>query len=258
MTHTVFRKITPGRQPEGHWEVNRPICAALQNGATAENCLFTDIAADKSYNVVTIDGSSSMRNCTVVRCTLGDTFPDYCLNYDGVKWLTAYAMPVYCDSVNTKLVNCVFAGVSNTNGVALPPVSVTNDAGQALLKLSHCLMDAMPSNISAESLAAAGNIVVDPANVDSLFKKYARGDWTKGDYVPKAGVGHFIHTYKCDGNPIPSFEGEPEEVALPSHAPDFARLVWDNLNWDNKVSLFVRSVPLGGGEPTQIIINKNN
>ena len=76
-------------------------------------------------------------------------------------------------------------------------------------------------------------------------------------YNPLDGLGHFIHTYKCDGNPIPSFYGEPEEVALPNTAEELADLVWTNLNEDNKVSLFVRSVPLDGGEPTNIIINKN-
>jgi len=76
-------------------------------------------------------------------------------------------------------------------------------------------------------------------------------------YNPLDGIGHFIHTYKCDGNPIPSFYGEPEEVALPNTAEELAQLVWDNLNEDYKVSLFVRTVPLDGGEPTQIIINKN-
>ena len=77
------------------------------------------------------------------------------------------------------------------------------------------------------------------------------------DYTPKAGIGHFIHTYKCDGNPIPSFEGEPEEVSLPNTARELADIVWENLNQDNKVSLFVREVPLDGGKPVQIIINKN-
>ncbi len=76
-------------------------------------------------------------------------------------------------------------------------------------------------------------------------------------YNPLDGIGHFIHTYKCDGNPIPSFYGEPEEVALPNTAEELADLVWNNLNEDNKVSLFVRSVPLDGSEPTEIIINKN-
>ena len=77
------------------------------------------------------------------------------------------------------------------------------------------------------------------------------------NYVPENGIGHFIHTYKCDGNPIPSFYGEPEEVTMPNTAEELADLVWNNLNEDNKVSLFVRAIPLDGDEPTEIIINKN-
>ena len=76
-------------------------------------------------------------------------------------------------------------------------------------------------------------------------------------YEPTSGIGHFIHTYKCDGNPIPSFYGEPEKVALPNTAKELADTVWNNLNADNKVSLFVRAIPLDGSEPTEIIINKN-
>ena len=78
------------------------------------------------------------------------------------------------------------------------------------------------------------------------------------NYKALAGTGHFIHTYKCDGNPIPSFYGEPEKVALPNTAEELAELVWKNLNEDNKVSLFVRVVPLDGSEASEIIINKNN
>ncbi len=76
-------------------------------------------------------------------------------------------------------------------------------------------------------------------------------------YSPVAGIGHFIHTYKCDGNPIPSFYGEPEEVSLPNTAKELADICWGNLNEDNKVSLFVRQIPLDGSKPTEIIINKN-
>lgn len=75
---------------------------------------------------------------------------------------------------------------------------------------------------------------------------------------PENGIGHFIHTYQCDGNPIPSFYGEPEEVSLPNTAEELAQLVWDHLNEDNKVSLFVRVVPLCGGKAEEIIINKNH
>ena len=77
------------------------------------------------------------------------------------------------------------------------------------------------------------------------------------NYCAVDGIGHFIHTYKCDGNPIPSFYGEPEEIALPNTAEELAALCWENLNEDNKVSLFVRTVELDGGEAKNIIINKN-
>ena len=77
------------------------------------------------------------------------------------------------------------------------------------------------------------------------------------DYTPNKGVGHFIHTYKCDGSPVPSFEGEPKEIVLPDSANELAGIVWENLNYDNKVSLFVREVPLDGNKPVNIIINKN-
>ena len=78
------------------------------------------------------------------------------------------------------------------------------------------------------------------------------------DYLEaENGIGHFIHTYKCDGNPIPSFYGEPEEVEIPNSAREFADLIWANLNEDNKVSLFVREVSLKDGKAEEIIINKN-
>ena len=76
-------------------------------------------------------------------------------------------------------------------------------------------------------------------------------------YSPLNGIGHFIHTYSHNGNPIPSFYGEPEEVELPATASELADICWKNLNEDNKVSLFVRSVSLEDGKVEQIIINKN-
>ena len=77
------------------------------------------------------------------------------------------------------------------------------------------------------------------------------------DFIPRAGVGHFIHTYKCDGNPIPSFEGEPEKVALAGDIDAFTTEVWNNLNEDNKVSLFVRYINVKTGETETRIVNKN-
>ncbi|MBR4072122.1 MAG: inosine monophosphate cyclohydrolase, partial [Clostridia bacterium] len=79
------------------------------------------------------------------------------------------------------------------------------------------------------------------------------------DLAPIAGEARFIHTYKCDGNPIPSFEGEPERIAVPAGCIDcFTKAVWNSLNEDNKVSLFVRFVDLESGEAETRIINKNN
>ncbi len=75
---------------------------------------------------------------------------------------------------------------------------------------------------------------------------------------PKAGKAKFIHTYKCDGNPLPSFEGEPKTLELPDTDIDtLTDIIWTNLNEDNKVSLFVRYIDLTTGETDTRIINKN-
>lgn len=75
---------------------------------------------------------------------------------------------------------------------------------------------------------------------------------------PIAGKAKFIHTYKCDGNPLPSFEGEPKTLELPNVDIDtLADLIWTNLNEDNKVSLFVRYIDLESGKADTRIINKN-
>lgn len=72
-----------------------------------------------------------------------------------------------------------------------------------------------------------------------------------------AGEGHFIHTYKCDGDPLPSFEGEPKRVPIPDDMEEFAQMLWTNLNEDNKVSLFVRYIDIASGTYKSKIINKN-
>lgn len=74
---------------------------------------------------------------------------------------------------------------------------------------------------------------------------------------PAAGEGRFIHTYKCDGNPLPSFEGEPKLVSIPDDMEAFTDLVWNSLNADNKVSLFVRYIDIATGTYETKIINKN-
>ena len=74
---------------------------------------------------------------------------------------------------------------------------------------------------------------------------------------PLSGEGHFIHTYEGDGNPLPSFEGEPTPVALEGDVDAFTDTVWNNLNNDNKVSLFVRYIDLATGKTETRIKNKN-
>ena len=76
-------------------------------------------------------------------------------------------------------------------------------------------------------------------------------------YAPIAGVGHFLHTYNCDGNPIPTFTGEPERVAIPSDIDAFADMLWTNLNEQNKISLYVRYIDLATGTETNRMFNKN-
>lgn len=77
------------------------------------------------------------------------------------------------------------------------------------------------------------------------------------DYSALNGIGHFIHTYMHDGNPIPTFEGEPERVIIPNTAKELADDIWSNLNEDNKISLYVRYIDLKSKEIENILINKN-
>ena len=72
-----------------------------------------------------------------------------------------------------------------------------------------------------------------------------------------AGEGHFIHTYLHDGNPLPSFEGEPKLVAIPDDMEKFTNMLWNNLNQENKVSLFVRYIDIATGKYETVIKNKN-
>ena len=89
----------------------------------------------------------------------------------------------------------------------------------------------------------------DPACCCRYFYEYE---------APRAGMGHFIHTYEHDGDPLPSFEGEPRRVGIT--APDaktLAEELWPALNEDNKVSLFVRYIDLSSGEAETVILNKH-
>ena len=90
---------------------------------------------------------------------------------------------------------------------------------------------------------------------DPEGKACARFFW---EYPATAGLGHFLHTYVCDGNPvIPTFQGEPERVAIDGDIDAFTDMLWTNLNEANKISLFVRYTDIETGETEQRIINKH-
>ena len=76
-------------------------------------------------------------------------------------------------------------------------------------------------------------------------------------YEPICGLGHFIHTYVGDGNPLPTFQGEPERVAIPNNIDEFTDALWDALNHDNRISLYVRYTDLKDGSEENRLINQN-
>ena len=92
--------------------------------------------------------------------------------------------------------------------------------------------------------SAGGN----PDSVQRFFFQYNS---------PVSGQGHLIHTYRCDGNPIPSFEGEPTLVKVGSDLDAFTNTLWESLNEENKVSLFTRFIDLETGAANTRIVNKN-
>ncbi len=75
-------------------------------------------------------------------------------------------------------------------------------------------------------------------------------------YETLPGLGHFIHTYQCDGNPVPTFCGEPKRVSIPNDIDELTSEIWENLNFDNKISLYVRYINLDNGKKESRIINK--
>ena len=77
------------------------------------------------------------------------------------------------------------------------------------------------------------------------------------EYPSKAGLGHFLHTYVTDGNPIPTFQGEPERVAIPNDIDDFTEALWNALDENNRISLYVRYTDIETGAVSESLINKN-
>ena len=107
------------------------------------------------------------------------------------------------------------------------------------------LADYKRDNIRLSILKSDDN---NPESCQRFFFEYSS--------IP-AGIGYFIHTYEDDGNPLPSFKGEPTKVTTGSDITSFTKTVWDNLNEDNKVSLFTRFISLDSGEYETRIENKH-
>ena len=104
-----------------------------------------------------------------------------------------------------------------------------------------------------EGISAANPKIVDIAMLGAHDANTASIQYGN----PLDGEGHFIHTYMGDGSPLPSFEGEPKKVAIPNDINEFTDGLWNSLNADNKVSLFVRFIDLATGETKTKIVNKN-
>ena len=121
------------------------------------------------------------------------------------------------------------------------------DAPNFTPRISGALYYCFPRNVFTYKLSILKSANGRPEACNRYFYNYA----------PENGIGHFIHTYKCDGNPIPSFEGEPEKVTLKGDIEQLALDTWMNLNEDNKVSLYVSFINLKSGEADTIIINKH-
>ena len=91
-------------------------------------------------------------------------------------------------------------------------------------------------------------------SIDELGSDCARYTFR---YPAKPGLGHFIHTYVRDGSPLPTFQGEPERVRIGNDPEAFARELWESLDGDNRISLYVRFTELDGGRYEERLVNRN-
>ena len=111
--------------------------------------------------------------------------------------------------------------------------------------------------ISGMATFADGNFTYEMSILKSADAEGTACNRYTFSYPSLAGLGHFIHTYVCDGNPIPTFQGEPERVAIPDDIDEFTNKIWENLDTDNKISLYVRYIDLTDGTTDYRMINKN-
>lgn len=136
---------------------------------------------------------------------------------------------------------------------------------------SRCFEPDAPNftpRISAEAVFGSGSAEAGSADDAATFKyrmsilKSADAEGSACnrfgyDYAPVAGVGHFIHTYEHDGNPLPTFQGEPERVEIPDDIDTFTDEIWNALDEDNRISLYVRYTDIADGTAETRMINKH-
>ena len=111
--------------------------------------------------------------------------------------------------------------------------------------------------ISGMITFADGDFTYEMSILKSIDEKGSACARYTYDYPAISGLGHFIHTYVCDGNPIPTFQGEPERVAIPDDIDAFTNALWNALDEDNKISLYVRYTDIATGKAENRMINKN-
>lgn len=111
-----------------------------------------------------------------------------------------------------------------------------------------CIMEIEPDKIYNYSMSILKSADGNPDSCSRFTYSYSN---------PIYGEGHFIHTYMGDGNPLPSFEGEPKLISVPDDINEFGSSLWKSLNESNKVSLFVRYINLSDGTYMSKIYNKN-
>ena len=111
--------------------------------------------------------------------------------------------------------------------------------------------------ISGMLTFANGDFTYEMSILKSADEKGSACNRYTFEYPSLAGLGHFIHTYVCDGNPIPTFQGEPERVKIGNDIDEFTTSLWNALDKDNKISLYVRYIDLETGAEENRLINKN-
>ncbi len=125
---------------------------------------------------------------------------------------------------------------------------------------SRCFEPDAPNftpRISGMMTFAGGDFTYKMSILKSADEKGTACNRYTFEYAPICGLGHFLHTYNCDGNPIPTFTGEPERVAIPNDIDEFTKTLWSDLNEQNKISLYVRYVDLATEKVENRMINKN-